>query len=111
MAAQKLLQDGLEKQATTSSSLSFKNEDYIIENFSETAEIFSLLLDINPYYKKGSLEVKQINDYVKSEVMDELDTLNFISGNDNVSSFLKTYREKQSGYKTSEKVQGCLSFH
>ena len=108
MAAQKLLQEGLEKQATTSGSLSFKNEDYVIENFSEMAELFSLLFNINPYYKKGSLEVKQVNDYVKSEVMDELDTLNFISGNDNISSFLKTYRDKQSGYRTSEKVQGCL---
>jgi penicillin-binding protein 1A len=107
-AAQKLLQEGLEKQATTSSSLSFKNEDYVIENFSDLTEIFSLLFNTDPYYKKGSLELKQINDYCKSEVLDELDTLNFISGNENISDFLNKYREKESGYKTSQKVQGCL---
>jgi penicillin-binding protein 1A len=107
-AAQKFLEDGLEKQATTSGNLSFKNEDYIIENYSEITELFSLLNNIDPYYKKGSLEVKQVNDYVKAEVVDELDTLNFLSGNDNMSVFLNAYRDKQSGKKISEKVQGCL---
>ncbi len=107
-AAQKLLEEGLEKQATTSSGLSFKNEDYVIENFSDLSELFSLLFNVDPYFKKGSLEVKRINDYYKSELLDELDSLNFLSGNENMSDLLNKYREKESGYKKSQKVQGCL---
>jgi penicillin-binding protein 1A len=107
-AAQKMLQEGLEKQATTSSTLSFKNEDYIIENFSDLTDLFSLLFNVDPYYKKGTLELKQVNDYYKSDVLDELDSLNFISGNEHMSDFLIKYREKESGNKTSQKVQGCL---
>ena len=107
-AAQKIFQDGLTKQATVSSGLSFKNEDYIIENFSELTELFSLLYNITPKYKRGSLEVKQVNDFIKAEVLDELDSLNLFFDNSSMYNLLSRYREKQSGYKTSEKVQGCL---
>ncbi|MFH0974556.1 MAG: PBP1A family penicillin-binding protein [Spirochaetota bacterium] len=108
LAAEKYMKEALGKQATVSSGLSFKNEDYIIENFSEMTELFALLHDVNPYYKKGSLEVKQVNDYFRTEVLDELDSLGFLFGNNYVADTVTSYREKQTGYKKSEKVQGCL---
>ncbi|MBN2403098.1 MAG: PBP1A family penicillin-binding protein [Spirochaetes bacterium] len=108
LAAQKQIQEGMDRQAAVSGNLSFKNEDYIIENFSEVTELFSLLFNTDPYYKKGTLEVKQINDRLKSEILDELDILNFLSGTEYVSDFMSDYRENLSGNKTSQKVQGCL---
>ncbi len=107
-AAQKYLQEGLVKQASVSSGLSFKNEDYVIDNFSEISELFSLMCDINLYYKKGSFDVKQVNDYVQSEVLDELDCINMVLGYDDIYNLLRSYREKQSGNKGSGKVEGCL---
>ena len=109
-AAQKHIQEGLDKQATTSSSLSlsFKNEDYVIDNFSEMSDMFALLFNIDPYFKKGTLENKQVNDFYKEEYLDELDSLNFITGTENLSEFISTYRGKDTGYKGSQKVQGCL---
>jgi penicillin-binding protein 1A len=106
--AQKYLQDAIAKQSSVSDGLSFKNEDYIIDNFTDITELFSLLSDISLSYKKGSLDVKQVNDYVQSEVLDELDCMSLLFGCGSVNTSLKTYREKRFGNKGSEKVQGCL---
>ena len=109
-AAQKHVQEGLDKQATTSSILSLSNEKeyYVIDNFSEMSDMFSLLFNVNPYFKKGTLENKQVNDYYKDDYLDELDSLSFIAGSEDISEFISKYREKNTGNKSSQKVQGCL---
>jgi membrane carboxypeptidase/penicillin-binding protein len=52
-AAQRILQNALEKQTDISNGLFFQNEDYIIENYSDLVELLSLLYNMDPSYKKG----------------------------------------------------------
>lgn len=107
-AAQRIMEDALEKQTVVSSSLSFKNEDYIIENFNDVVEAFSLLYGFDPQYKKGSLENKKINDLLQKDVLDELEGLNYLIGLDNIDMLLDEYKVKFVDYKNYQKVEGCL---
>ena len=43
LSAQKVMEEALENQTNISGSLSFKDEDYIIENYSYIFELFSLM--------------------------------------------------------------------
>ncbi|MBN2041387.1 MAG: PBP1A family penicillin-binding protein [Spirochaetes bacterium] len=108
LAAQRIVHDSLEKQNTISNSLSFKNEDYIIENFSDDIQFFSLFFDFTPDYKSGSLETKKLNDYIQKEILDELDELNLLTGLSNVGTVIADYRDKNSDHKNYQDVEGAL---
>ncbi len=107
-AGQNILKESLENQANVSSSLSFKNEDYIIEKYSGLIELFSLLYNVNPRYGKGSLEFKKFNDFIQKKVIDEIEGLNFLVGLDNVGDALEQYKSRYCDFKNFQKVEGCL---
>ncbi len=107
-AAQRLLQDALERQTDVSNSLFFQNEDYIIENYSDLVEILSFLYNVYPSYKKGSLEIKKFNDRVQERVVDEFEGLNYIVGLSNIGGALEQYKEKYCELKNFQNVEGCL---
>lgn len=108
LAAQRMMEKALEKQTDISNSLSFKNEDYIIGNYSDVIEIFSLLYDIDPRYGKGSLELKKFNDYIQTRVVDELEALNYIAGLSNIGEAVEYYKTRYCDFKNFQGVEGCL---
>jgi len=103
-----ILSAALQKQSAVSSSLSFKNEDFIIDNYSDIVGMVSDLFDISSFRKKGSREIEKLNDYIRSNLIEELEGLNFITGTDPVGSFIYKYKKSYFNDKELQRVEGCL---
>jgi len=108
IAAQKLMKDALRRQSSVSGSLLYRNEDYFVDNFTETVEMFSLLFDITRFRKSGSREAMKVNNYIQEHTVDELEILNFFWGMNNVGKLIEDYRKSFSDERESQTVEGCL---
>ncbi len=108
IAAQEALKRGLERQTVTSGKLAFKNDDYIIENYGDTVEMLRLLFNLPSFKKKGSRQREKINSFIRDEIVEELDGLNFLAGIDDVSKFLDKYRGSYLDDRSLQKVEGCV---
>ena len=106
-AGQRILKEALERQTVVSRSLSFKNEDYLVKNYSDLVNMFSLLYNIKRF-RKGSIELKKYNDYFKSQIIDRFESINYLIGFDNIGNFFDFYRESHYEDKDIQKVEGCL---
>ena len=108
MAAQEVVKRRLDKQTGNSSRLAFKNEDYIIDNYSNMVDIVSLLFDIPKFRKRGSRQNDKINSFFRSRIVEEMEGLNYIAGIDSISKFLDKYKSTYFNDKDLQKVEGCL---
>jgi penicillin-binding protein 1A len=108
LAAQEVLKRGLDRQTTESAKLAFKNEDFIMENFNDTVELFRNFFGIPLFKKKGSFQREKINNFIRNEIVEELDGLNCLVGLESVSEFLDTYKATYLEDKNLQKVEGCL---
>jgi penicillin-binding protein 1A len=108
LAAQETLKRGLERQTSASAKLAFKNEDFIVENFNDSIELFKLLFDMPSFKKKGSRQREKINNFIRNEIVEELDGLNCLVGLESVSKFLDTYKATYLEDKNLQKVEGCV---
>ena len=107
-AAQVALKKGLEKQTVVSSKLAFNNDEYIVDNYSDMIELFSSLFNVPPFKKKGSRQKEIINAFIRDEIVEELDGINFIAGIDGVSKFLEKYKGTFLEDRNLQKVEGCV---
>ncbi|MBP7739040.1 MAG: PBP1A family penicillin-binding protein [Spirochaetes bacterium] len=108
VAAQETLKKSLDRQSVTSAKLAFRKEDYIVENYSDMIELFSVLFDMPSFKKKGSRQREKINGFIRDEIVEELDALNFLVGMDSVSKFLEKYKETYLEDKNLQRVEGCV---
>ena len=107
-AAEKVMKETLKRQTVVSKDLSFKNGDFIVENMTPSVEFFSLMFDIDPYPKGGTLLGKKTNDYFQDNVLDSVEELNLIVGLDPIGEFMDNYRVKYLEDKEFQNVEGAL---
>ena len=108
MAGQEVLEKALEKQTTVSSRLQFKNDSYFNDNFTDMVGLISDLFDINQFRKRGSRQNEKLNNYVRTELIEELEGLNYLTGISNVSDFIDEYKGTYLQDRDLQKVEGCL---
>jgi len=108
LAGQEILKKRLDKQTSTSGRLSYKNDEYIIDNYAEIIQLFSALFDLPSYRKKGSHQRDKINHFIRDEIVEEMDCLNYLAGIGVVSKFFEKYNESFLDDKNFQKVEGCL---
>jgi penicillin-binding protein 1A len=108
IAGQGILKKSLEVRTKISKSLSFKNEDYIVDNYSDMVDAFSLIFDIKGFLKRGSRKVKRINDYLQKNIIDEFESINYLVGLSNIDRLLDTYKSRYFSDKEFLQVEGCL---
>ena len=107
-AAEKALWSALEKQTGISSKLAFKNGDVFTERFYEEVDILTDLFDLNIFVKRGSSENNKINNHFRTDIVEELEGLNFLVGLDNVGAFIDEYKSTFSEDKDLQKVEGAV---
>ena len=108
MIGQKIMNEVLEKQTYKSSNLAFKNDDYIIDNYNDMVKMFSLVFDVSPFRRRGSRQSEKINSYIRTELVEEFEGLNFLTGNESIYDFLNRYKKTYFGDKELQKVEGCI---
>ena len=108
IAGQQALIPALRKQTVESSDLGFKNEDYIIDTYSDSVEMVSDLFDLDPFRRKGSAENIKINSYIRNSIIEEFEALNFLAGIDSVDEFMDTYKDTFAQDKDLQQVEGCI---
>lgn len=108
MAGQEVLEKALEKQTTVSSRLQFKNDSYFNDNFTDMVGLISDLFDINQFRKRGSRQNEKLNNYVRTELIEELEGLNYLTGISNISDFIDEYKGTYLQDRDLQKVEGCL---
>ncbi|MCL2155854.1 MAG: PBP1A family penicillin-binding protein [Leptospirales bacterium] len=108
MAGQRILKAALDRQSVISTGLSFKNDDFVAESFSDEISLLSYVLNINPFRKKGSVENTKINNHLRAEVVEELEGINFIAGLSTISDFLDKYKRTYTDDKELQRVEGCI---
>jgi penicillin-binding protein 1A len=108
MAGQKILKAALERQSSVSGSLTFKNDDYLINNFSDEVALLSYITNFKDIAKKGSAETAKLNSHLRADVIEELEALNFLAGLDTVSEFIDKYKTTYSDDREQQRVEGCI---
>ncbi len=108
LAAQEVMAEATRQQTSVSSRLAYQSDEYFIEQFTDPAEMFSLLLDINPFQKTGSLENRTMSRHIQEKMLEEIDLLNFLVGFSNVGQLLDDFRKKYSDEREYQNVEGCL---
>ncbi len=108
IAGQRILKSRLRNQTTNSSNLAFRNSDYVIDNYQDDVVFYSLLFGVPEFQKRGSRFDERINDSIQSDLLNELDILNFVAGIDSISSFLDEYRSKNLVDQDFQQVEGCI---
>ncbi|MCP4136114.1 MAG: PBP1A family penicillin-binding protein [bacterium] len=108
LAGQKILKKAVTRQTKVSSRLGFKNDDYFIDNFTDKIGLVSELFDIQPFRKRGSREMDKINNYLRSNVMEEFEGLNFLAGNDDIGKLIDEYKKSYASDKDLQQVEGCI---
>ncbi len=108
MAAQQILQRRLEQQTTSSGRLLFKNDEYIMDNYTDVVGLFSLMFDIPPFQKRGSRQSMKFNNYFRQHVSEELEGINFLAGLGNISDFFDDFKKSYRDDRELQKVEGCL---
>lgn len=108
VAGQRILKDALDRQSSVSSGLSFNNEEYVMNNFSDEVSLASYMFNMPPITRKGSIENNKFNSHVRSNVVEELEGLNFLVGFDTVGGFIDRYKETYSEDRELQRVEGCI---
>jgi penicillin-binding protein 1A len=108
MAGQKILKEALDRQSSVSGSLSFNNDEYMINNFSDEIMLASYILNIASFKKKGSAENNKINNYLRSSIIEEFEGLNFLAGLDTIADFLDKYKATYIDDREFQRVEGCI---
>lgn len=108
MAGQRILKNALDSQSVVSSGLSFNNEEYMVTNFADEVALASYMFNISSFNKKGSAENKKLNNHLRSEVVEELEGINFLAGINTVSDFLDKYKSTYSDDRDLQRVEGCI---
>ena len=108
LLAQKKIKSALQKQTKVSFNLSFKNEDYFIDNYLEPIILFSDLFGLNSLQNKGSRQQKKINEYFCHNISEELEGLNLLTGHESLAHFLNKYKKTYNKEKDMQKVEGAL---
>ncbi|MCL1865741.1 MAG: PBP1A family penicillin-binding protein [Spirochaetes bacterium] len=108
MAGQRILKAGLDRQSVISTGLSFRNDDYIAESFSDEISLLSYVVDINSFRRKGSVENTKINNHLRAEIVEELEGINFLAGLSTISDFLDKYKRTYTDDKELQQVEGCI---
>jgi penicillin-binding protein 1A len=108
MAGQRILKEALDRQSAVSGGLSFNNEEYITSNFSDEIALASLILNINSFNKKGSAENNKLNNFLRSQVVEELEGLNYLAGLTTIGDFLDKYKSTYTDDRELQRVEGCI---
>ena len=108
MAGQRILKEALDRQSAISGSLSFKNDDFVISNFSDEVALISYITNSGDFAKKGSLETVKLNSHLRAQVVEELEALNFLGGLDSISDFIDKYKSTYSQDREMQRVEGCI---
>ncbi len=107
-AAEKVLAAALEKQTAVSSGLSYNDDGYIAERYTETVELLSYLFDIPGLKRRGSREAVKLNAHIRSHVIEELDAVNFLTGVAPVYDLAESFRGTFLDDREQQRVQGCF---
>lgn len=108
VAAQNCMKRALRAQTDISGSLAFKRDDYIIDNYADMVDAFSMFFNIETFARTGSIEEKRIHDYLKENIIDSMDIIGFFAGPDRLGERVDEYRKSYSGDKDYQRVEGCL---
>ncbi|MDX1960099.1 MAG: PBP1A family penicillin-binding protein [Leptospiraceae bacterium] len=95
IAAEKVLEKGLENQTKISNQRSFKNIDIFDDSYGASYEIINDLFSLNEFKHKISREERTFRTLYQEEIRDELSVLNFLSGTDEVGQVLDENYTKQ----------------
>ncbi len=106
--AQNIMKDALERQTSVSSSLVFKNDEYIIENFSKEVNLVSSLFDLPTFTRKGSPEQIKFNNYIRNQFAEEFEGLNFLAGTEPIGKALYEFKKSYLQDRDMQKVEGCI---
>ncbi|NLV67539.1 MAG: PBP1A family penicillin-binding protein [Spirochaetes bacterium] len=107
-AGQRILKDALDRQSAVSSGLSFNNEEYVMNHFSDEISLASYILNTPPFKRKGSIENSRFNSHLRSNVIEELEGINFLAGMDNIGRFIDRYKSTYSEDREMQRVEGCI---
>lgn len=107
-SAQKALWEALEKQTKISGRLAFKNDDIFMERFYDEISVVSDLFDINSMSRRGSLENEKFNSFFRSELAEEFEGINFLTGLNNAGELMDAYKSTFSDDKELQGVEGAL---
>ena len=107
-AGQRILKDALDRQSAVSSGLSFNNEEYVMNRFSDEISLASYILNITSFKRKGSIENNRFNSYIRSNVIEELEGLNFLAGFDSIGAFIDRFKSTYSEDRELQRVEGCI---
>ncbi|HPJ40989.1 MAG TPA: PBP1A family penicillin-binding protein [Spirochaetota bacterium] len=108
IAGQKILKSALDRQSSVSGSLSFKNDEFLITNFSDEIALLSYMTNFKDIAKKGSAETAKLNSHLRANVIEELEALNFLTGLSSVSEFIDKYKTTYSDDREQQRVEGCI---
>jgi len=107
-AGQRILKAALDRQSAVSGGLSFNNEEYVMNHFSDEISLTSYILNIPPFKRKGSIENSRFNSHMRSNVIEELEGINFLAGMDNIGQFIDRYKSTYSEDREMQRVEGCI---
>ncbi len=108
IAAQEVMAEATKQQTVTSSRLAFQNDEYFIEQFTDPVEMYSLMFDINPFQKTGSVENRKISRHIQENALEEIDLLNHLVGFWNIGELLDSFRKRYYDEREYQNVEGCL---
>jgi penicillin-binding protein 1A len=107
-AGQKALFEALKKQTVKSSRLIFNNEDLFAKRFSQEVELLSYLFDLSSFTRTGSRQNEKISNYVRNNVVEELEGLSYIAGIAPVNSFIDRFKKSYSDDRELQQVEGAI---
>ncbi len=108
MAGQKILKAALERQSAVSGSLTFKNDEFLMNNFTDEISLLSYMTNFSDFAKKGSAENNRINSHLRAQLIEELEGINFLAGLDTIANFLDKYKYTYSDDREQQRVEGCI---
>ncbi len=107
-AGRKILGPALMKQSGISSELSYKNEDYINDTYTDTITLVSDLFDLKGFRRKGSRRNEKVNSFIRTSLIEELEGLNLLTGIDTVDKLIDDYKKTYITDRELQKVEGCI---
>lgn len=108
IAAQEIMAEATKHQTSVSSKLAVQDDDFFTEEFFEPVELYSLLFNIKPFQKTGSIENRRMSRYVRQNLLEEIDIINYIVGFSNIGELFDDFRKKIFDEREYQNVEGCL---
>lgn len=108
LAADRVMQESLKRQTNKSGALVFTGNDKVVEQILPTVEMFTLLFGMDAVSSRGTVLQSHINKYYQEEVLDQLDSINFLIGSDDVGGFADDYRSLFLQERELQRVEGAL---